>query len=163
MRSRSLRVVLAPFLLATVLLIGTQSAWAQAKATESDSASLARQILQLTKAADLVVTGIVTAVPAQRLANPKIPGEFWDEFVVRATQEAPKLVEMMVPLYQASFTTSQLQELVAFYQSPLGRHLVAVQPTLAAGGMQAGQRWGAQIGAAVGQDLAKRGIKIGGQ
>jgi hypothetical protein len=148
-----------------VLLIGLASfvPSSQAAAQAPDKAALIRRLLVLTNAAELAVTAMETSIPAQRAANPTIPKEFWDEFMARARREMPQLVDAMLPVYDKHFTKPQLEQLVAFYESPVGRHLAKVQPEITVQSMQAGQKWGARIGAEVGQDLAKRGVKMPSQ
>jgi hypothetical protein len=150
---------------ALLLLIGLANVVpsAPAGAQAADKAILIRRLLTLTRAAELAVTAMETSIPAQRAANPAIPKEFWDEFMVRARREMPQLVDAMVPVYDKHFTKPQLEQLVAFYESPVGRHLAKVQPEITVQSMQAGQQWGARIGTAVGQDLAKRGVKFPSQ
>lgn len=91
-----------------------------------------------------------------------IPTEFWDEFAVRARREMPRFIEQLVPIYAAHFSTAQLQQLVAFYESPLGRHLADAQPHVTVESMQAGQLFGAALGAEVAQDLARKGVRMPG-
>lgn len=148
-----------------VLLVGVGSFTVSGLAAQrpADRAALIRQLLALTKAGDLAVTAMETSIPAQRAANPGIPKEFWDEFGARARHDMPRFVELLVPVYEAHFNKSQLEQLVAFYQSPVGQHLVKVQPKITVLSMQAGQQWGAQLGAEVAQDLAKRGVKMPSQ
>ncbi len=134
-----------------------------AAAQASDKATLIRRLLTLTNVAALAVTAMETSIPAQRAANPRIPKEFWDEFMARARRDMPKLVDAMLPIYDQHFTKAQLEQLVSFYESPVGQHLAKVQPEITVQSMQAGQQWGARIGADVGQDLAKRGVKMPSQ
>ncbi len=126
----------------------------------ADKAALIRKLLDVTKAADLAVTAMEVSIPAQRAANPRIPKEFWDEFAARARRDMPRFIELLIPVYDAHFSKPQLEQLVAFYQSPLGQHLTKVQQEIAVQSAQAGQKWGAELGVAVGQDLAKRGVKM---
>ncbi len=72
----------------------------------------------------------------------------------------PRFIDMLVPVYDSHFSKPQLEQLLAFYESPLGRHLTKVQPEITVQSAQAGQKWGAELGAAVAQDLAKRGVKM---
>lgn len=122
--------------------------------------TLIRRVLELTKAGELAMTSIRAAVSAQRASNPQVPAEFWDELTRRANQEAPKFVDALVPIYDSLFSVVQLQGLVRFYQSPLGQHIVEVQPTIAAQSIRAGQRWGSQLGSQIAQDLARRGVQV---
>jgi hypothetical protein len=144
------------------LLAAPPGGYGQGGAVDPEKAALIRRLLEQTQAASMAVTAIETSIPAQRAANPQIPKEFWDEFAARARRDMPKFILMLIPVYDAHFTAAQLRELVAFYESPLGRHLATVQPKVTVESMQAGQQWGAALGADVAQDLAKRGIRMPG-
>lgn len=149
-----------PLALAGMLIL-TSPAAAQQKAPPVSPAKVAliRRILQLTNAGDLTLSAMEAAMPAQRAANPQIPAEFWTEFSARARRGVPQLLERLIPIYDANFSQAQLQQLVRFYESPLGRHLVSVQPVVTVQSIQAGQQWGAEIGEEVARDLQRRGIQ----
>lgn len=51
-----------------------------------------------------------------------------------------EMVNEMIPLYASVYTVDELRQLTAFYQSPLGRKMLASAPALAAKGMEIGQR-----------------------
>ncbi len=98
-------------------------------------------------------------VPAQRAANPQIPGAFWDAFLARARRDLPQLVDSLVPVYAAHLSQAELDQLVRFYESPLGKHLSEVQPQILQESMQVGQTWGGVIGRQVGESLSRSGVK----
>ena len=50
------------------------------------------------------------------------------------------MINEMVPLYVNNFTTAEINELAAFYRTPLGRKMMATMPRLAAESMAIGQR-----------------------
>lgn len=148
-------------LVVTILVVFSAGGAARpAPAQTAEKAVLIRRLLTVTRAADLAVTAMEATIPAQRAANPKIPKEFWDEFLARARKDMPRFIDMLVPVYDSHFSKQQLEQLVAFYESPLGRHMAKVQPEIAVQSSQIGQKWGAELGAAVGQDLQKRGVKV---
>jgi uncharacterized protein len=143
-------------ILALALLAGTAHAQV---AADPAKVALIQRLLDVTKSVELAVTALETSLPSQRQANPQIPAEFWDEFAKRARQDVPRFVQLLIPIYDRQFTAAQLNELLAFYQSPLGQHFIKVQPTITVQSIQAGQQWGAQIGAEVAQELQKRGVR----
>ena len=51
-----------------------------------------------------------------------------------------EMVAEMVPLYARHYSVAELQELAAFYRTPLGRKVMATAPKLTAESMAAGQR-----------------------
>ncbi len=144
---------------AAVPLLSAQSNPTPAE-TDPAKTALIHRLLVLTRATELVVSSIEGAIPAQRLANPEIPAEFWDEFAARARADTARFMRMLVPIYARHLSREHLEGLVAFYETPVGRHLAEVQPQLTRESMTAGQQWGAQLGAEVGADLAERGIRV---
>ncbi|HXM37461.1 MAG TPA: DUF2059 domain-containing protein [Gemmatimonadales bacterium] len=151
------RVLLA-LLCVTVAL--TPSLVAQ-QSTSPDAAKTAtiRRFLELTGAAQLSVRAMEAMVPAQRAANPQIPAAFWDAFMARAKRNVNQLVDSLVPIYAAHFTQPQLEQLLRFYESPDGRHLIEVQPLITQASIEVGQRWGATIGRQVAESLTAGGGK----
>jgi len=154
------RYPLEHVLVSALVLIGAVGVPRPMRAQTAEKAVLIRRLLTVTRAAELAVAAMEATVPAQRAANPKIPKEFWDEFLARARKDMPRFIDMLVPVYDSHFSKPQLEQLVAFYESPLGRHVAQVQPEIAIQSSQIGQKWGAELGAAVGQDLQKRGVKV---
>ncbi len=122
-------------------------------------ATTIRHLLDLTGAARLALSGMEAMVPAQRAANPQIPAAFWAAFLARARRALPQLVDSLVPVYASHFSQAELDQLVRFYESPIGKHLSEVQPLILQESMQVGQTWGAAIGREVGDSLSRSGAK----
>jgi hypothetical protein len=160
---RVIRCLLCAWTLATALGGGTAALaqeGAAAAQIEPEKAAAIRRLLRVTGASELMVTSIETSMPAQKAANPQIPEVFWEEFAARLRADVDGFIELLVPLYDKYLTLDEIRQLIDFYESPLGRRLVEVQPTLAAESMLAGQQWGARLGMEVAADLAARGIII---
>lgn len=160
MPSHAVRTAALLSVAALSMLAAPPTARSQGPAVDPAKAALIRRILELTNAAELAITAMEASIPGQRAATPQIPKEFWDEFVVRARSDMPRFIDMLIPIYDAHFTEAQLEQLVTFYQSPLGQHSAKVQPLVTTQSIQTGQQWGAQLGAEIAQDLAKRGIQM---
>lgn len=90
-------------------------------------------------------------------ADPKLNAEQKKQALAKAEQMLPamsqtigkvfndptlidQMIDEMVPLYASNYTVAEIRELSAFYQSPVGRKMMALSPKLAAEGMAAGQR-----------------------
>jgi uncharacterized protein len=124
---------------------------------DSVKAALIRQLLARTGAADQAIAAMEAMLPAQRAANPQIPAVFWDRFLAAARDRRGELVELIVPVYDRHFTTDELRQLVAFYETTLGQKLLAAQPAIARESIEAGQQWGARIGEEVAAKLQFEG------
>ena len=88
---------------------------------------------------DRMMRGMMTQMgPAMteqmRRANPSLTPE-QAAAVAEAANESmaslmPKLVDRIIPLYAATFTEKELEDLVAFYEGPSGRAMLAKMPLL---------------------------------
>lgn len=145
------RVVLV---ILVALAIGAPAAAQRAPVNPATAATI-RRLLELTGAAKLALQSMEQMVPSQRAVNPQVPAAFWDAFLAHARRDVSQLVDSLVPVYAAHFTKAELDELVRFYESPIGRRMSAVQPMITQESMQAGQRWGARIGGEIGDSLAR--------
>ena len=71
---------------------------------------------------------------------------------------------MIVPIYAQFFTLEEIEEMLVFYRSPVGKKSVEVMPSLTQQSMQAGERWGMLVGPAIGtritERLAAEGIEL---
>lgn len=148
-------------LLAALLFAAGASA-ASAQSTSSGSTPekevVIRRLLEATRTAEMMMATIESGLAMQRASNPNIPPVFWDRFAARVRQERGALIDSIVPIYGRAFSLAELQQLLQFYQTPLGKRLVAATPDIARESMQAGQRWGMAIGQAIGEELQKEGI-----
>jgi hypothetical protein len=86
---------------------------------------------------------------------PCVPASYWQGFVdAKGVQE---LTARMVPIYQRHFSAADIEGLLRFYRSPLGRKVITEMPATMAEGMQLGQEWGRQRAQAMLAELQKGG------
>lgn len=69
--------------------------------------------------------------------------------------------ELIYPIYHKYFTIKDIQALIAFYKTPIGKKAVTVMPQLTQESMITGQMWGQAIGPIIQERLAKRFEKEG--
>ena len=150
------RAVLAA-IFGLVLTMSPAAAQDQPAGRPVDAATAAsvRRLLTVTGATKLMLTSMESMIAAQRQANPQIPAGFWDAFMARARRDTTQLIDQLVPIYAAHLTRAEIDELLRFYQSPVGQRLTAVQPDIVRESTLAGQRWGEVIGRAVGDSLVR--------
>ena len=55
------------------------------------------------------------------------------------------LIDKFIPIYTKNFTQADIQQLIAFYRSPLGKKLVGSMPAITADSARIGQEWAASI------------------
>jgi len=138
----------------TLLALQSAAAGAQAR-SDAARVTLARRVLDASGTVETIAAAMRANLPAQRAANPQIPAEFWTRFEARIVQDMPQLLDSIAVLYAATFTQQELNGLLTFYQSPTGRRLRTLQPSLVTESSAIGQRWGMRIGAEIGASLQR--------
>ena len=142
--------------LALCLLARTGAAQSAAPAN-GEKLAVARRILVVTKAADMIVQTMTAALPAQRQATPQLPGDFFDTLLVRARSQADTLLVRLTPAFAEVYTLDELRGLLAFYESPVGKRMIELQPAVMARTMAIGQQWGMELGGSVAQEFIRAG------
>jgi uncharacterized protein len=77
----------------------------------------------------------------------------WDELEKEfLNTSVTSLTEMLAPVYAKYLTIDDLQELIKFYETPIGKKYAQSTPLITQESMQIGQQWGVKLG----QDFEKK-------
>ena len=126
---------------------------AQDAADHGARTAAAREFLRASSAVEGMIAVMRANLPAQKEAMPQVPEEFWVRFENRMVKDAPQLGDSIAVIYARKFSLKELNELTAFYRSPVGRRLIEVQPHLIAETTAVGQRWGTRLGEEIATEL----------
>lgn len=69
-----------------------------------------------------------------------------------------QMVEAMIPIYDKHLTAEEVRQLIAFYETPIGRKLVAVLPAITREGYEYGALLGKQAGLRAMSRIAEEGL-----
>lgn len=90
---------------------------------------------------------------------PSIDEEIWDELETEFTKTSiNELTEMLVPVYSKYLTKQDLEDLITFYNTPVGKKFAKNTPHIMTESMQVGQQWGMKIAQDFQKKLQKRGM-----
>lgn len=67
-------------------------------------------------------------------------------------------MDRMVPIYAKYYTQQDMDDLIAFYDTPLGKKLSTVQPQITLESMSVAQQWAAEIGQKVAAKIMQSGV-----
>ena len=115
-----------------------------------------RKLLQLTRAGEMATTMMDTMAGQLRPMFKNVPESFWSEFFREMDTNEP--ITKIVPIYARHLSDKEVDELIRFYESPIGRKLISVQPMIMQESMGAGKEWGRQVGERVVQKLRDKGL-----
>ena len=113
-----------------------------------------RQLLELTGLADRmseVMTEMEKNIkPMMESALPpgdyraKLIDAFFEKF--HSKLNLSELVDLTVPIYDKHFSHEEIKGLITFYKTPLGKKAISELPQLMSESMNAGQKWGENLG-----------------
>lgn len=99
-----------------------------------------RKLLELTGSGKMGKQIGESLIAKFRETYTEVPSIVWDDFLKEMSSD--KLIEMVVPIYEKYFTDEDINQMISFYGSPLGKKLIATMPPLMQECIQAGQNWG---------------------
>lgn len=123
-----------------------------------------RALLELTGALEVAqqMSELMVAQMTETLKEARPDIEPWmydvlrDEVNSAVAESIPAFVELIVPVYQRHFTHAEIRELLAFYETDLGRKTIAVMPSVMRDSMLAGQQWGRALAPAIQERVRRR-------
>lgn len=102
-----------------------------------------RELLRLTGSVNVGLQMVDKILDTFKRVMPQVPAELWSDF--RAECDPRELEDAIVPLYLASFTAGELDQMLAFYKSPVGEKLLRKQPEIFRASSEAGRQWAAEV------------------
>jgi hypothetical protein len=117
-----------------------------------------QQMLELTGAGKLGIQVLNQMVTNFKSTYPKVDQEFWNDF--KKEVKADDIVNLMIPIYDKHYSEKDIEQLIQFYKSPIGRKTIAVTPLITQESMIAGQQWGMATGRKVIEKLKEKGFPI---
>lgn len=116
-----------------------------------------KKLLVLTGSREMALQAIDQMIGQFKQTMPQVPDDFWKDAAAEMKTQIDDLLDLCIPAYERQLTHDEIKELVKFYESPIGRKLVAAQPQIQMDCMQAGQEWGQKIGEKVAKKLQQQG------
>ena len=97
--------------------------------------------------------------------SPDTIGRTIDEVLMpEMTGRIHELRDLLAEIYAAQYTVDEMKGLQAFYETPLGKRLLELQPVIGQQSFAAGMAWGNQVRrdalAKTADELARRGVKL---
>ena len=145
-----------------ILATGLATAAPAARADDASRLAVARQVVEAAHAADnmrvvmpVMMNQMRTLLVQQAPSDPKGVETYLQRFQAKFEAGVPDFVDLVAAVYAREFTESDLSDLLGFYRTPAGQHLLAKQPEIAKGMLLVGQQWGESIARGVLADMQR--------
>ena len=101
---------------------------------------------------DLIKSIMPLMVNQMRLAMPQAGADFWREF--QKEVNIGEVLEIYVRIYDKHFTLEEINGLTKFFDTPLGKKMIAEMPMVTKESMDVCTKWGADLGRRIEQKLS---------
>lgn len=126
-----------------------------AQATNTDNI---RKLLEVTGAAKIGLETSKNLINKFKELMPDVPEEFWKKF--SDLLQTDDIIKITIPIYQKHFSDSDIEQLLSFYATPVGKKMIEKNPIIYQEANAAGEKWGRAIAEKVIEELEKSGYKI---
>ena len=86
---------------------------------------------------------------------PEVPAAAWAELAREV--KAEEFVGLAALIYAKHLTVDEMQQLQAFYESPIGQKVLQAMPAILQESVVAGQEWGREVAARILRRLKEQG------
>ncbi len=91
----------------------------------------------------MAIKQMISMYKSQSTLSPEKLKSLEDEMLKTSMKD---LTDMLVPIYQKYMTISDINEMIKFYESPVGKKFAKNSPAITQESMKIGQEWGMKIG-----------------
>lgn len=113
-----------------------------------------RELIKVMGADKMAISGMQQQMQEIKKNSPNISDEFFNEFVAEVTTD--RITEVYIPIYAKYYTESEIDELIKFYKSPVGKKTISVLPDIMKESIDAGGKVGRDIAIKVKEKLDKK-------
>ncbi|MDR0642848.1 MAG: DUF2059 domain-containing protein [Treponema sp.] len=96
-------------------------------------------------------------MPSLKTIAPDAPVTFWTMFQSKLDMDS--FVDLFIPVYDKYFTHDEIKGLIQFYESPIGKKLLAVTPLITQDSYGIGQAWGEKLARDIIEELIEQGYQ----
>lgn len=105
-----------------------------------------RKYFKATNSDEVFDVTIKQMISSLKKTYTEIPAKHWDlmeeEFLKSGKEE---LVDLIAPIYIKYFTKEDLDKIIEFYNTPIGKKLAEKTPAITQESMKVGQKWGMKL------------------
>ena len=139
----------------TLLILGITIISFAGNAQNNSKEEKIKQLLELSGSGKIGIQVMNQMMDSFKKSFSAVPQEFWEE--AKQEMKADDITNLITPIYAKYYTETDIDQLINFYNSPIGKKMVATMPQVVQESMTMGQQWGKEIGEKVFARLKEKG------
>ena len=138
--------------LALILIVGS-TAFCQ---TDKEYTATLKKFFEISGCNSTSTIAIEQMVEIFKPQYPNIDAKEWERIGKDFMQKSmDKFIEMSIPIYQKYLSKSDLEEMIKFYQSPIGQKIVQSNAIIAKESIPIAQKWGMELSKKLIEEIEK--------
>lgn len=144
-------------LLLSLALVFTIALMGQAQTSTYDAS--VRKMIEVSGGMDMFKTMVPQMISMMKPQLPSVPEAYWNELEKEFNQPQAfnELINKLTPIYKKYLTQADIEGIIKFYETPVGKKMAATAPKISMESMQIGQQWGMQIAQKIQDKLKEKG------
>ncbi len=126
-----------------------------ANAQETEKINNIKQLLAITGAANISQQILTQLLVGMKSQYPQVPQKAWDAFISEFKPD--DILNQLIPLYSKYYSNEEIKQIIAFYQTPVGKKTIMVLPQLTQESITIGQKYGIEAASRALQKLQAEG------
>jgi hypothetical protein len=94
-------------------------------------------------------------LPNLKSMAPEAPLTFWTMF--KSKLDIDSFINLFIPVYDKYFSHDDIKQLIQFYESPIGKKLLDVNPLITHESYRIGEEWGQKLALDILDELMRQG------
>ncbi|MDP5017070.1 DUF2059 domain-containing protein [Anabaena sp. UHCC 0187] len=112
------------------------------KIEDTEKTNNINKLLDITGSRNLSRKIITQLIDSLKAEYPQAPPKFWDTFMAEFKPE--EIIDEYIPIYSKYFTNEEIEGIIAFYETPLGKKTLSVIPQVSKESTAIGIKYGRQ-------------------
>ena len=126
-----------------------------ANAQSSSKSKKINQLLELTGSAKMGIQIMDQMINTFKSSHSTVNEQFWEDFKKEIKMD--DINNIIIPIYDKYYTENDIDQLIVFYNSPIGKKMISTMPQVMQESIAAGQKIGKEIGEKVITQLKAKG------
>ena len=137
----NIKLFLPSVMLVVVTTVSSPAfAQSQTQPQNSEKINSIKELIFITGAKNVTQQILNQSIDSMKSQFPQVPQKFWNEF--KAGANADELINRLIPIYNKYFTEEDIKQLIAFYQTPLGKKVISILPRITQESIEVSQQYG---------------------
>lgn len=122
---------------------------------KKEAEKLVREFLEVSGAVQSNRQVMDQMIKSFRVNMPQVPSSYWDELSKEINPD--EVIDMIVPVYVEFLNINDLEQLIEFYKSPVGKKYAEKLPLISEKSVKIGQKWGWEFSQKIQSKLQQKG------